>query len=147
MPVPKRTMKPIINTCPGVAEHHWKRSSLSLCNSECRSVLSDSLQPHGLYSPWNSLGQNTGVVAFPFSRGSSQRRDRTQVSLIAGRFFISRANKEARTVFQNIFQKVLRKLETLKRKDFVGVVLFLYWAVTKNALMCSISAYLESRVW
>ena len=23
--------------------------------------MSDSLQPHGLYSPWNSLGQNTGV--------------------------------------------------------------------------------------
>ena len=29
--------------------------------SESCSVVSDSLQPHGLYSPWNSLGQNTGV--------------------------------------------------------------------------------------
>ena len=29
--------------------------------SESLSVVSDSLQPHGLYSPWNSLGQNTGV--------------------------------------------------------------------------------------
>ena len=28
-------------------------------------------------------------VAFPFSRGSSQPRNRTQVSGIAGRFFIS----------------------------------------------------------
>ena len=28
-------------------------------------------------------------VAFPFSRGSSQPKDRTQVSHIAGRFFIS----------------------------------------------------------
>jgi len=28
-------------------------------------------------------------VAFPFSRGSSQTRDRTQVSCIAGRFFTS----------------------------------------------------------
>ena len=27
--------------------------------SESRSVVSDSLQPRGLYSPWNSLGQNT----------------------------------------------------------------------------------------
>ena len=25
------------------------------------SVISDSLQPHGPYSPWNSPGQNTGV--------------------------------------------------------------------------------------
>ena len=28
---------------------------------ESRSVISDTLQPHGLYSPWNSPGQNTGV--------------------------------------------------------------------------------------
>ena len=26
-----------------------------------RSVVSDSLQPYGLYSPWNSPGQSTGV--------------------------------------------------------------------------------------
>ena len=95
--------------------------------SESHSVLSDSLQPHGLYSPWTSPGQNTGVgslsllqgifptqgsipglphcrwilyqlsykgsliilewVAYPFSRGSSQRRNWTQVSCIAGRIF------------------------------------------------------------
>ena len=29
--------------------------------NESRSVMSDSLQPHGLYSPGNSPGQNTGV--------------------------------------------------------------------------------------
>ena len=29
--------------------------------SEARSVVSDSLWPHGLYSPWNSPVQNTGV--------------------------------------------------------------------------------------
>ena len=98
-----------------------------------------------LYSPWNSLGQNTGVgslsllqgiiptqgsnpglshcrqilyqlshrgsprilewVAYPFSSGSSQPRNRTRVSCIAGRFstnwdireaqFIVRINSEA----------------------------------------------------
>ena len=36
-------------------------SSSTLPESESLSVVSDSLQPHGLYSPWNSLGQNTGV--------------------------------------------------------------------------------------
>ena len=30
------------------------------CKSESHSVDSNSLQPHGLYSPWNSPGQNTG---------------------------------------------------------------------------------------
>ena len=29
--------------------------------SESHSVVSDSLRPHGLYSPWNSPGQHTGV--------------------------------------------------------------------------------------
>ena len=29
--------------------------------SESHSVVSDSSRPHGLFSPWNSLGQNTGV--------------------------------------------------------------------------------------
>ena len=40
-----------------------------LCESETHSVVSDSLQPHKLHSPWNSPDQNIGVVAFPFSRG------------------------------------------------------------------------------
>ena len=92
---------------------------------ETHSVMSHSLRPHGLYSPWNSLGQNTGVgslsllqgifptqgsnpglphcgkilcqlshkgsrrilewVAYPFSSGSSQPRNRNRVSCIAGR--------------------------------------------------------------
>ena len=34
-------------------------------------------------------------VAFPFSRGSSQPRDWTQVSCIVGRFFTSWATREA----------------------------------------------------
>ena len=34
-------------------------------------------------------------VAFPFSRGSSQARDQTQVSLIAGGFFTNWAIREA----------------------------------------------------
>ena len=32
--------------------------------TESHSFLSDSLQPHGLYIPWNSPGQNTGVGSF-----------------------------------------------------------------------------------
>ena len=33
------------------------------------SVVSDSLRPHGLYSPWKSPGQNTGVGIFPLLQG------------------------------------------------------------------------------
>ena len=37
--------------------------------SEHRSVVSDSLWPHGLYSPWNSPGQNTGVGSLSLLQG------------------------------------------------------------------------------
>ena len=37
--------------------------------SESHSVLSDSLPPHGLYSPWNSPGQNTGAGSFSLLQG------------------------------------------------------------------------------
>ena len=37
--------------------------------SESCSVVSDSLQPHGLYNPWNSLGQNTGVGGLSLLQG------------------------------------------------------------------------------
>ena len=37
--------------------------------SESRLVLSDSLPPHVLYSPWNSPGQNTGVVSLLLLQG------------------------------------------------------------------------------
>ena len=36
---------------------------------ENHSVVSDSLLPHGLYSPWNSPGQNTGVDSHSLLQG------------------------------------------------------------------------------
>ena len=58
----------------------WRTDSLEktlmlgkIENESC-SVMSDSLQPHGLYSPWNSPGQTLQWVVFAFSRGSSQPR-------------------------------------------------------------------------
>ena len=37
--------------------------------SESRSVVSNSLRPHGLKSPWNSPGQNTGVSSRSLLQG------------------------------------------------------------------------------
>ena len=37
--------------------------------SESLLVVCDSLQPHELYSPWNSPGQNTGVGSFSLLQG------------------------------------------------------------------------------
>ena len=49
-------------------------------------------------------------VAVPFYRGSSQPKDRTQVSCITGRFFTSWATREAKGVwgaYENAFQVLL----------------------------------------
>ena len=49
-------------------------------------------------------------LAVPFSRGSSQPKDRTQVSCITGRFFTSWATREAKGVwgaYENAFQVLL----------------------------------------
>ena len=60
--------------------------------SASHSVMSDSLQPQGLYPPGSSVhgifqARILESIAMPFSRGSSQPRDQTWVSHITGRFF------------------------------------------------------------
>ena len=44
--------------------YYWKQRESESC-----SVVSDSLWAHGLYSPWNSLGQNTGVGSLALLEG------------------------------------------------------------------------------
>ena len=56
--------------------------------------MSDSLWSHGLYSPWNSLGHNTGLGSLSLLQEIFTTRDWTQVSRIVGRFFTSWATRE-----------------------------------------------------
>ena len=53
-------------------------------------------------------------VAFPFSRGSSQPRDQTQVSCIAGRFFTSWATREAQVSLRSYLCSHLSAPSTLR---------------------------------
>ena len=60
------------------------------------SVMSDSLQPHGLeptrfFCPWNSPGKNSGAGCHSFLQGS---RDWNWISLITGRFSAICATRE-----------------------------------------------------
>ena len=48
----------------------WPAHSSLIYVSESRSVTSNSLRPHGLQSPWNSLGQNTGVGCHATPQGN-----------------------------------------------------------------------------
>ena len=72
----------------------WSRHLMSIrvvtihnIESESHSVVSDSLWPHGIVHGLLQARILEWVV--PFSQGSSQPRDQTQVSRIAGGFFPS----------------------------------------------------------
>ena len=52
---------------PGV--HLWTPDTPGECVSKSLSVEFHSSPPHGLHSPWNSPGQNTGVGGLPLLRG------------------------------------------------------------------------------
>ena len=55
----------------------------------------NSATPLTIYSHGILQARILNWVAFPFSKGSSQPRDQTRVSHIAGRLFTSRAAREA----------------------------------------------------
>ena len=60
-------------------------------------------------------------VAVPFSRQSSQPRDRTQVSCIAGRFFISWATREAHNIYNSFWSSIIwTKLTTLAESNLLS---------------------------
>ena len=76
MKVVKRVNPLILYLCE-IMEVHYKLLWWSFKNkelnwmwvSESHSVVSDSLWPHGLYSPWNCLGQNAGVGSLSLLQG------------------------------------------------------------------------------
>ena len=76
----------------------WRKVKVAqLCPTLCDPMdyTGHPLCPHRLYSPWNFPGRILKWVVVPFSRGSSQPKDQTQVSHTAGRFFTSWTTREA----------------------------------------------------
>ena len=68
--------------------------SLEKHESESCSVMSNSLQTHGLYSPWNSLGQNTGGGSFSLLQGNLPNPGiKPRSPRIAGVFFYQLSHK------------------------------------------------------
>ena len=61
-------LSPYPSPHPTSVSRHKPRLT-SVLQSEWKSVRSDSLWPHGLCCPWNSLGQNTGVGSLSLLQG------------------------------------------------------------------------------
>ena len=82
--------------------------------------MSHSLWPHGLYSPWNSPGQNTGVGSLSLLQGIFPAQESNWVSCIAGSFFTNRPIKEASLYQGSPYDKV-----SVYKKDLFAQCLFL----------------------
>ena len=125
-------------------------------DSESRSVVSYSLPPHRLYSPWNSPGQNTEVGSLSLLQGifptpgsnpgfphcrlshkgnpetpewvvSSQPRNQTRAIYIAGRFFTNWAIRKAHTFLLFFSPKSKEiKLQKGNMRFFCFLVLLFY---------------------
>ena len=99
--------------------------------------MSSSLGTHRLYSPWNSPGQNTGLVALSFSRGSSQPGDWMQVSHIAGGFFTSWATREAQE-YLSVASSFSRRSSQPRNQTRVSLIngrFFFNWAIREACLV------------
>ena len=60
--LPDRGIKPTSLTSPAFASGFFTTTATGEAyESESHSVMSNTLRPNGVYSPWNSPGQNTGV--------------------------------------------------------------------------------------
>ena len=59
--------------------------SPNTCGSESCSVMSDSLQLHGLYSPWNSPRQNTGVGSLTHYRWKNSMQQIPKMKILGGK--------------------------------------------------------------
>ena len=93
----------------------WKSESYSC------SVMSNSLQPHGLYSLSMDFSRQEYSrqewVAISFSRGSSQSSDPTRVPCIAGRFFTVWDTREAQNPQSLLSKLTFSSLQTDSYSD------------------------------
>ena len=83
----KRWVRPVL---------HFSTCACTLCHFSRVRLFGTLLTVAArLLCPWDFPGKNTGWVAMPFSRGSSQPRGWTLVSLLAGSFFTTSITWEA----------------------------------------------------
>ena len=98
------------NSVSGTEE---KSSHSSFGESKSHSVVSDSLRPHRLYSPWNSPGQKSGVGSLSLLQGIFPTQGSNPGLPHCRRFFTSWARREELKLIQSFEQKFGNNLTKL----------------------------------
>ena len=91
--------------------------------SESCSVVSDSLQPHGLYSPWNSPGQNTGVRSLSLLQGIVPTQG-SNPGLLHCRQFLYQLNHKRSPYISHQFSYTIVLITSLVKFNFFHNFLF-----------------------
>jgi len=121
-------VKSIKKSLLGVIQILYKKNNHKIMNNLIRMSLTWHIRLHKwkwksfsrvrfFVTPWTYTvhyflqGRILEWVAFPFSRGSSQPRDWTQVSGIAGRFFTSWSTREAQASWVIFWKTKVIKIE------------------------------------
>ena len=73
---------------------------------ESLSVVSDSLLPHGLYSPWNSLGQSTGVGCLSLLQGIFPTQGWNPGLLCCRPILYQLRHRETQCIYTHIYLKL-----------------------------------------
>ena len=71
--------------------------------------MSDSLQPYGLYSPWNSPGQNTGVGSLSLLQGIFLTQ-KSNWGLLHCRWILYQLSYQGSLIFQGIYHPLSKRL-------------------------------------
>ena len=112
--------------------------------SECRSVVSDSLWPHGLYNPWNFPGQNTGVGSLSLLQRifSAQELNRGLLHCRQILYQLSyqrmEDTKNRKTILAHIFNLKIKKVGSFKTLLFPAKILWIkvqYVATWKSCVL------------
>ena len=83
------TLRIFLKQCNKTEHVFWQSES------ESHSVVSDSLRRHGLYNPWNSPGQSTGMSSLSLLQGLFPTQGSNPGLPHADGFFTSWATREA----------------------------------------------------
>ena len=105
--------------------HTSMRAHMWVWVSESHSVVSDSLWPRELYSPWNSPGQNIGVGNLSLLQGIFPTQGSNPGLRIAGGFFTSWATREAhRRSIYFLWMKLTQTSNWKERQETEGRLKF-----------------------
>ena len=110
--------------------------------SESCSVMSDSLQPHVLYSPWNSPGQNTGVSSLSLLQETFPTQGSNPGLLHCRQILYQLSHKESPRILEWVaypFSRGLSQLRNWTRVSCIAGRLFTNWVMRE--------AHSETTIW